>query len=169
MIVMRHRASGAVAIVASLGGHGEPVWEQIGPLPAGVPADLAMIAADGTITADLDAARARRWAAIKAEREQRLRVAPTSGGPLDVDETGRSNILGMVQAINLLGEQVPEPIIWKRADNVLGHFSREEFRDVALEALGHIQAVYQASFQIEAAINAATTLAEIEAVTWPVA
>jgi len=167
MIVMRHRASGALAVVTGLGGHGEPVWEQIGPLPAGVPADLAMVAADGTITADLEAARARRWAAIKAEREQRLRVAPTSGGPLDVDETGRSNILGMVQALELLGPAMEEPIVWKRADNVLGYYTRQQFKSVALEALAHIQAVYATSFALEAAINAATSLTAIEEVAWP--
>lgn len=120
-----------------------------------------------TIQRDLTIAKSMAWQAIKAERDARRIVAPTSAGIFDCDETGRSNILGMLQAIDYLGEGVPEPITWKMHDNSFADFTREGFKVAALEVLAHIRACYATSFEIEAQISAAATVEDVEALTWP--
>lgn len=120
-----------------------------------------------TVAPTLDRIKAAKWAEIKAEREARRIVAVTSYGVFDCDETGKSNMLGQQQAIDLLGVGVAEPITWKMHDNSFVELTRAEFTDACLQVLASIQAVYATSFALEAAIDAAETLADIEAITWP--
>ncbi len=84
-----------------------------------------------------------------------------------MNEKGRSNILGMMAAINELGEGVAEPISWRLYDNSFAQFTRAQFKQAAIQALGSIQMTYGTSWQLEAVVNAATTVEEVEAVVWP--
>lgn len=123
---------------------------------------------DGTtLSEDLTAQKSNKWTAIKDEREVRRMVAPTTYGDFDVDEVGRSNILGMLQAIDYLDTGVAEPITWKMHDNSFVDFTRLEFKDAALQALAYIRQVYSISFILEAQIDAATSIEDLETIEWP--
>lgn len=136
------------------------------PAPEGYDASQAFLIG-GALSRDIEAVRAQKWAAIKTEREARRIVAATSYGIFDCDETGKSNMLGQQQAIELLGEAVAEPITWKLHDNSFVQLTRAQFTDACLQVLASIQATYAASFALEAAISAAATIEDVEAVTWP--
>lgn len=140
-------------------------WTQV-TLPEDYAPDLYRIV-DGELVLDLTQRKERVWGNIKTIRESKLLVAPTSFGLFDVDETGKSNILGMLQAIDYLDTAVEEPIVWKMHDNSFVSFTREEFKTAALEALAYIRTTYSTSFLVESQIESATSTEELESIQWP--
>lgn len=120
---------------------------------------------------DLDQLRARKWDAIKAERERRRVVITTSFGSFDADETAKSNMLGKLLSFNQLGDAAPDRVIWKLHDNQFADMLRADFVSACLAVLAGVEAVYAASFALEAQVKSASTAGEIAAIDpeqgWP--
>lgn len=117
--------------------------------------------------AELSSAKAAKWAEIKAVREHRRIVVATEFGVFDADEIAKTNLLGKLKSFDLLAEQAPANVTWKLHDNTLATLTRAEFESACLQVLAGIEAAYETSFALEAQINAAVTIAEVEAIEWP--
>ncbi len=117
-------------------------------------------------TADLDAARVRRWIKIKAERDARdtapIEIEP--GVALDGDTQSRSDILGAVVAMQLRGATEKR---WRCADNVMRDLTLEQIVAAGLGIEARRQHLIEVSDGLWQALLAAQTVAQVEGVTWP--
>lgn len=125
-------------------------------------------AASRSLVDNLDALRAMKWQAIKAQREARRVVISTSWGLFDADETAKTNLLGRLTAISL---GATDDVVWKLHDNSFATIPAADFPAACMAVMAGVEAVYAASFALEAALGAATTAAEIASIDptegWP--
>lgn len=117
---------------------------------------------------DLDKLRAAKWEEIKAQREARRVVITTSWGPFDADETAKTNLLGRLTAISM---GAAADVVWKLHDNSFVTIAAADFPAACMAVMAGVEAVYAASFALEAALASADTAEAIEAVDvmagWP--
>lgn len=146
--------------------------ETMGSVEIGdAPPDLAIKAwdpASRSFVDNLDALRAMKWQTIKEQREARRVVISTPWGLFDADETAKTNLLGRLTAISL---GATDDVVWKLHDNSFATISAADFPAACMAVMAGVEAVYAASFALEAALGAATTAAEIAAIDvtagWP--
>lgn len=115
---------------------------------------------------DLEMARVRRWAAIKATR-QALDDAPVTHGEFEVDAnaSSRSDIMGAIMAMQLNG-QTTRP--WRCSDNVMRTLTLDDLVAIGTAIADRRQQLIEISDALWQQLQAATEVAEVEAVTWPV-
>jgi hypothetical protein len=120
---------------------------------------------------DLPTAKAQQWAQMKVARRAALQ-APlvTPYGTFDADPESRDNIvqtahLMQTEAQTLAPDQVPS-VDFTRADNTAVNLTAGQMVDVALLLAAQIQQAYSRGRQVRAAIDAATTTAQVAAITW---
>jgi hypothetical protein len=116
----------------------------------------------------LEQHKADRWEHIKRQREAAF-DAPlaTAYGTFDSDAVARQNITDAAQlATTLIGMGQSGTIDFTRADNTTATLTYAQMVEVALTLGAKIQAAYATGRARRAQIDAATTIGEVEAVTW---
>ena len=139
-----------------------------------IAADGVMGYAGGTVVADgldtLDSLKLRKWAAIKDRREQvEFGGFTWDGSVFDSDAESQSRIQGASQLATLaMLSSSNFSVDWTLADNTVRTLSIANMLAVG-QAMGvHIMTTHGVGRGLRAAIEAATTTAAVEAVTWPV-
>ncbi len=116
---------------------------------------------------DLTQAKADRKAAIDAEMERRKSEPIEYAGSLfDADRTARENVAGWQTQLGA-GVALPEGFVWRDAANV-DHPADAAFVNglgAAITLRGTV--LYATAWALKAAVDAAMTAAEVEAVKWP--
>lgn len=130
---------------------------------------------DAAVQAIIDAydplpdAKARKWEAIKAERDRRKEAGyMVAGHRYHSDQASRIQQLGLV----IMGANIPPGLQWKTVDNGFVPMTQTLAQQI-FAATAHNDATLHAVAEMKkAAVNALNTLAEVEAfdVTagWPV-
>lgn len=115
----------------------------------------------------LDQIKAARKAVIDAERATRtLEPITYAGASFDADDVAMRNVSGW-QTQLAAGASLPPGFVWRDADNA-DHPADAAFINglgAAITLRGTM--LYAQSWALKAAIDAATTKAEVGAVTWP--
>jgi len=124
----------------------------------------------GTVVPDssesLEARKARKWAQIKSEQRTRETLAGELVSPaLDSDVSSQGRITST--AVILLAAPGVASLEFTCKDNVRRSFARADFISAALTVGAAVQALYTTASALRADIEAATTVAEIDAVEWP--
>lgn len=119
-----------------------------------------------TDTRTLAEARAQAWERIKAEREQRAAQAGHAVTPaLDSSEADRANITSV--AVMLMAAPAIPSVRFTCADNERRTIARADFLAAALTIGGAVQALFEVADNLRAEIEAAATVAEVDAIEWP--
>lgn len=118
---------------------------------------------------DLDAARVRKWAQIKAERD-RLESGgfDVQGlGHFDSDAESRARIVGAVTAAKIAQDAgQPYAIAWTLADNTTVDLDAAATIAVGFALLAHVNAIHQRSRALRLAIDAAPDAQAVAAIHW---
>ncbi len=113
--------------------------------------------------------RDAQWGRIKTLRNAALTAPlPTAYGEFDADPSSQKNITDSVllaQTLAALGQ--PVEIDFTRADNTTVTLSAAQMIEVGLALGQRTQQVYATARALRAAIDAATTISEIESIAWP--
>lgn len=118
-------------------------------------------------TATLDILRHRRWCYFKLIRADREFGGFTwDGSVFDSDPQSQARIQGGVQLATMAAAQ-PFSIDWTLADNTIRTLSAADMIAVGVALAAHVQGVHATARALRAQIEAATTIAEIEAISWP--
>lgn len=125
-----------------------------------------LIWVDATNLADL---KSERWTAIKSQRSALEFGGFTwDGSAFDSDPQAQARIQGGVQLATIAAAQSqPFSIDWTLADNTVRTLSGADMIAVGMTLAAHVQAVHAIARTLRLQIEAATTLAEVEAVVWP--
>lgn len=118
---------------------------------------------------DLDRARAAKWAEVKSQRDAReFGLFSWDGHVFDGDQQSQSRInQAALGAYAALTADQPWSIEWTLADNASITLTAADMVAVA-QALGaNINAAHADARLMRAAIESATTVAQLEAVDWP--
>ncbi|WP_291585750.1 DUF4376 domain-containing protein [Comamonas sp. UBA7528] len=118
---------------------------------------------------DIDTAKARKWAQIKAERD-----ALESGGfdmsglgRFDSNAESRARIVGAAMAAKIAQDAgQPYSIRWTLADNATVDLGAEDMIAVGFALLAHTDGIHQRSRQIYAQIQTAQTAEEVAGISW---
>jgi hypothetical protein len=117
--------------------------------------------------AGVDGARARRWANIKAQRDMLDRAPLTHDGmEIDADAGSRTDVMGALMAMQLTGQASRH---WRCADNVMRELSLADLVAIGTGIAARRQALIETSDALWQQLQAAQTVAEVDAVTWPTA
>lgn len=106
----------------------------------------------------------------KAQDINAARAAALDSGVLhaghqwDSDESSRANIIGTVAACTA-GIALPQGFTWRTADNQDVPMGAEDLVGLGAAMLQHVNTCYQQSWRLKAAVDAASTVAELEAIT----
>ncbi len=111
-------------------------------------------------------ARLRRWAEVKAERGRR-EYAPISyaGHTFDAHQEGQRQVAGAVQLALLAGPSFT--INWTTADNTVAVLDQAGMIGLGVAIGTRTGALYDTARALRAAIDAALTVAEVDAISWP--
>jgi len=116
---------------------------------------------------DVEAARVRQWARLKQTREL-LDFQPLAidGIAIDGDERSRQNILGAIVDMQLTGHASRN---WICADNVSRELSAALLTAFGIAMAARTQSLVEISYTLRGQVfdPLKTTVAEIEAVVWP--
>lgn len=117
----------------------------------------------------VSAAGARKWAFIKSQRSALEFGGFTwDGSAFDSDPQAQARIQGGVQLATIAAAQSqPFSIDWTLADNTVRTLSGADMIAVGMTLAAHVQTVHAIARALRLQIEAATTLAEVEAVVWP--
>ena len=115
----------------------------------------------------LDQAKEHRKRALNSEREILLDSATVEYNSVTYDADSRSidNINGTLTAIQA-GITVAEPITWRAADNTNQSLTHAQLTELAGLMFANVQSVYQTSWDKKAAVDAASTVEDVQAVVW---
>lgn len=108
------------------------------------------------------------WEAIKKQRELTERSGfKWDGSTFDSDLISQQRIQGAAQlaTVALINNQ-PFSINWTLADNSVRTLNADEMIAVGMALGAHINACHQKSRRLKEMIDAATTIEEVEAITW---
>lgn len=111
-----------------------------------------------------------KWEQIKHDRDAAI-AAPlsTSYGVFDADANSRANIANAVLYLQTLEQQgTPGTVDWTLADNTTITLNYQEMSTVGLLLGQRTNSAYDTARALRAQIDAATTIAEVEAIHWPV-
>lgn len=117
----------------------------------------------------LDEVKAQRWAQIKAQRDAiEFGGFTWSDDEFDSDAESQARIMGAVQ-MALIAVQAEQPftIDWTLADNTVRSMSAADIVSAGLALGAHVAAAHGIARTLRAAIEACTTAAEVEAISWP--
>lgn len=112
--------------------------------------------------------RAARWAVLKAQRDVLERSGfEWDGSTFDSDLVSQSRIQGAAQLATLakIGSQ-PFSITWTLADNTTRALDADEMIAVGMAMGMHINALIAQSRALRDAIEAATTIEEVQEISW---
>lgn len=149
------------------------------PTCSGLLADLsAAITASGWLAgaavvnnndSSLAAAKTRRWAFIKAARDQKEYGGFVwDGSTFDSDLQAQTRIQGGVQLANMAAaSNQPFGIDWTLADNSVRTLSGADMVAVGLALAQHVQTLHEVGRGLREQIDAATTVEQVNAVQWP--
>lgn len=113
----------------------------------------------------LEQARADRVAAMRAARDAAIEGGFTWNAlPFDSDATAQLRLVGL--AVAAMADPLMEDKPWRLADNTWTTVNSSQALQVYTALGGHIEAMFAQFAAREAAINAATTIEEVEAITW---
>ena len=113
---------------------------------------------------DLSLARNAKWLEIKAAREaQEFGTFDWGGYTFQCDEVSQRRIQGAVQLAGLDPTLVMD---WTLADNSVQSFTASDFIAIGQALAQHVNAGHVKSRGLRSQIEAATTEAEISAITW---
>lgn len=121
--------------------------------------------------ADLAGARAAKWQEMKDARTAAL-TAPlaTPYGAFDTDPASRANIVQTAQLMQTQAQSfapsAAPTVAFTLADNTVATLTAGQMVSVALLLAQQIQIAYDRGRQVRAAIEAATTAQEVQAVSW---
>lgn len=140
-----------------------------GAIPDGVAPHFARWDGSAIVT-DLDPLRQAAYARVKELREQRKGGGlMTPLGPIETDPDSRSNINGAVQMASILGTAFS--IDWRLADNSVVSLNADTMIQIGLMVGQHVAACQYRKNQLDAQIEAAGTLAALDAIDldegWP--
>ncbi len=126
--------------------------------------------AGGTVVPDasgtLADAQARQWAAIKAERDRRLHgTFECLDHTFDVDCVNVAGAALDALIAKLNNQDVAQ--LWVLADNTAATFDADQMIAIGRACKSYVGELWAISQALRAQIEAATTVAEVEAVTWP--
>lgn len=115
---------------------------------------------------DLDQCKKDKWAEIKVKRDQvEFGGFTWDGSVFDSDPLSQSRIQGAAQLATL--SPTTFSIDWTLADNTVRTLSASQMVEVG-ETLGiHVATQHTIARGLRQQIDAATTAAEVEAITWP--
>ena len=113
--------------------------------------------------------KSEQWTAIKSQRSALEFGGFTwDGSAFDSDPQAQARIQGGVQLATIAASQSqPFSIDWTLADNTVRTLSGADMIAVGMTLAGHVQTVHAIARTLRLQIEAATTLAEVEAVVWP--
>jgi len=118
----------------------------------------------------LDQAKTDQWSKVKAARDAaEFGGFAWDGSTFDSDVVSQSRIQGASQLATLAAlASEPFSVDWTLADNTVRTLSGADML-AAGQAMGvHIMTVHETGRTLRAAIEAATTIAEVESIDWPV-
>jgi len=110
-----------------------------------------------------------QWERIKTSRNEAL-TAPltTLYGVFDADTYSQKNITDAIAMLQTLAASgYPQTIEYTLFDNTVVTLSTAQMIEVGLTLGQRTQQIYATSRSLRTAIEAATTIAEVEAITWP--
>jgi len=150
------------------------VQDPVGSLERALAAQEEGLFAGGVYVADpaaddVDTAKARKWAQIKAERD-----ALESGGfdmpglgRFDSNAESRARIVGAAMAAKIAQDAAqPYSIRWTLADNTTVELGAEGVIAVGFALLAHTDGIHQRSRQIYAQIQTAQTAEQVAGISW---
>ena len=118
---------------------------------------------------DIETARARKWADIKAERD-RLECGGFDMpgiGRFDSDADSRARILGAVTAAKIAQDAgQPFNVEWTLADNSTVMLDADQVISVGFAMLTHITSTHEKGRNLRSAIVAAEDAESLDAITW---
>ena len=118
---------------------------------------------------DIETARARKWADIKAERD-RLECGGFDMpgiGRFDSDADSRARIVGAVTAAKIAKDaSQPFNVEWTLADNTAVMLDADQVISVGFAMLTHITSTHEKSRNLRSAIVAAEDAESLDAITW---
>jgi hypothetical protein len=168
MIVLQHIATGQIAAVASLDGHGDGWAIVANPAPADYASGFYAVH-DGALVPDLPAARLVQRALINAGRD----AAQDGGcdvagiGRFDTGERARQFLSGAVLAAQLaLAAGEPFAVDWTLADNSVVTLDAAALVAAGQAVAAHINAMHQRGRVLKERIESAASLADIAAIVW---
>ena len=118
---------------------------------------------------DIETARARKWADIKAERD-RLECGGFDMpgiGRFDSDADSRARIVGAVTAAKI-AKDASQPFIveWTLADNSTAMLDADQVISVGFAMLTHTTSTHEKGRNLRSAIVAAEDAESLDAITW---
>ncbi len=120
-------------------------------------------------SASLQELKIEKWAEIKRMRDLReFSTFVWDGSTFDADDISQRRIQGAAM-LAMIAQSAGQPfsIDWTLADNSIRSLTDAQMLAVG-EALGvHVETQHAIARTLRAAINAATTKAEVDAVVWP--
>lgn len=128
-------------------------------------ADLAGGAIEADGDTDLAAAKLRRWATLKTERDARD-FAPIAYGEfeIDADQQARIDIMGAVMAMQA-GDQASR--LWRCSDNQMRGLTLSDLLAAGSAIAARRQALIETSDGLYQQIQSAETAEAVSAVAWP--
>lgn len=113
---------------------------------------------------ELDVAKAQAWSRIKKRREENEFSTFTWNDHIfQCGEKSQQRITGATQRAQL---DSTIAIDWTLADNTIQAFTGTEFIEVGKALSEHVSACHSKATTLRGQINSATTLEEIDAITW---
>jgi hypothetical protein len=118
--------------------------------------------------ADMEPARAAKWSQIKAARDADENGGfDTAWGRFDSDPASQTKLIGAAQLASIaLAQGAPFGIEWTLQDNTSVPLDANQMISVGVALAAHIDAAHQRGRQLRAQIEAATTLQDLESITW---
>lgn len=111
----------------------------------------------------------QKWEEIKRSRDAAINAPlSTPYGVFDADASSRANIANAVLYLQTLEQQGnPGTVDWTLADNTTITLNYTEMSEVGLLLGQRTNAAYDTGRALRAQIDAATTIAEVDAIHWP--
>lgn len=116
----------------------------------------------------LEQRRAAKWAEMKRAREAAEAAGfDTPWGRFDSDPISQTKIIGAAQLASIaLAQGAPFNVEWTLQDNTSVSLDATQMIAVGAALAAHIDAVHQRGRQLRAQIEAATTFADLEGISW---
>lgn len=116
--------------------------------------------------------RPKKLDALAVQRVAKMSVLSATAGLINMDDGTRATISSYAQTAALANQAgLPFSITWRLLDNTYVELDASAMIRLSLEVTSHVSACHAYSFQLKDKIEAATTVAELEAIDintgWP--